>query len=123
MITYLDLEDALYVIQRLGFYVKDVGLLDSALARPKTTVFGEDAYPSLSLKAAALAHSIAKNHALVDGNKRTTWALMVSFLIVNGFKHNFTTEEGMNFVLDLATDKLSLENAAELIEQHLIPWS
>lgn len=123
MITYLDLEDALYVIQRLGFYVKDVGLLDSALARPKTTVFGEDAYPSLSLKAAALAHSIAKNHALVDGNKRTTWALMVSFLIVDGFKHNFTTEEGMNFVLDLATDKLSLENAAELIEQHLIPWS
>jgi death-on-curing protein len=123
MITYLDLEDALYVIQRLGFYVKDVGLLDSALARPKTTVFGEDAYPSLSLKAAALAHSIAKNHALVDGNKRTTWALMVSFLIVNGFKHNFTTEKGMNFVLDLATDKLSLENAAELIEQHLIPWS
>lgn len=123
MITYLDLEDALYVIQRLGFYVKDVGLLNSALARPKTTVFGEDAYPSLSLKAAALAHSIAKNHALVDGNKRTTWALMVSFLIVNGFKHNFTTEEGMNFVLDLATDKLSLENAAELIEQHLIPWS
>ena len=123
MITYLDLEDALYVIQRLGFYVKDVGLLDSALARPKTTVFGEDAYPSLSLKAAALAHSIAKNHALVDGNKRTTWALMVSFLIVNGFKHDFTTEEGMNFVLDLATDKLSLENAAELIEQHLIPWS
>ena len=83
MITYLDLEDALYVIQRLGFYVKDVGLLDSALARPKTTVFGEDAYPSLSLKAAALAHSIAKNHALVDGNKRTTWALMVSFLVVN----------------------------------------
>ena len=123
MITYLDLEDALYVIQRLGFYVKDVGLLDSALARPKTAVFGEDAYPSLSLKAAALAHSIAKNHALVDGNKRTTWALMVSFLIVNGFKHNFTTEKGMNFVLDLATDKLSLENAAELIEQHLIPWS
>ena len=123
MITYLDLEDALYVIQRLGFYVKDVGLLDSALARPKTTVFGEDAYPTLSLKAAALAHSIVKNHALVDGNKRTTWALMVSFLIVNGFKHNFTTEEGMSFVLDLATDKLSLESAAELIEQHLIPWS
>lgn len=123
MITYLDLEDALYVIQKLGFYVKDVGLLDSALARPKTTVFGEDAYPSLPLKAAALAHSIAKNHALVDGNKRTTWALMVSFLVVNGYKHNFTTDEGLNFVLDLATDKISLESAAELIEQHLILWS
>ncbi len=123
MITYLDLDDALFVIQRLGFFVKDVGLLDSALARPKTSVFGEDAYSTLSLKAAALAHSLAKNHALVDGNKRTTWALMVSFLVVNGYKHNFTTEEGFDFVLKVATDKLTLEQMATEIENHLVEWN
>jgi death on curing protein len=123
MTTYLELGDALYVIKSLGFYVKDVGLLDSALARPQTTVFGEDAYPSLELKAAALSHSVAKNHALVDGNKRTTWTLMVAFLFQNGYKHNFTEAEGMDFVLGIATDELSLEQAAEMIRQHLVPLS
>lgn len=120
MITFIDLDDALYVIQRLGFYVKDVGLLDSALARPKAAVFGEDVYPTLSLKAAALAHSVIKNHSLVDGNKRTAWTLMISFLYLNGYKHNFTTDQGMKFVIGLATDKLTLEIAASLIEKHLV---
>lgn len=120
MIIFIDLDDALHVIQRLGFYVKDVGLLDSALARPRSTVFGEDAYPTLSLKAAALAHSLIKHHSLVDGNKRTAWTLMVSFLFLNGYKHIFSTEQGMEFVLGLATDKLSLESAASLIDKHLV---
>lgn len=121
MTVYLELADALYVIKALGFFVKDVGLLDSALARPQTTVFGEDAYPTLELKAAALSHSVAKNHALVDGNKRTTWTLMVAFLFQNGYKHNFTEPEGMQFVLGIATDEITLEQAAEMIRQHLVP--
>lgn len=121
MTVYLDLADALYVIKALGFFVKDVGLLDSALARPQTTVFGEDAYPTLELKAAALSHSVAKNRALVDGNKRTTWTLMVAFLFQNGYKHNFTEPEGMEFVLGIATDEITLEQAAEMIRQHLVP--
>lgn len=121
MTVYLELADALYLIKALGFFVKDVGLLDSALARPQTTVFGEDAYPTLELKAAALSHSVAKNHALVDGNKRTTWTLMVAFLFQNGYKHNFTEPEGMEFVLGIATDEISLERAAEMIRQHLVP--
>ena len=121
MTVYLELADALYVIKALGFFVKDVGLLDSALARPRTTVFGEDAYPTLELKAAALSHSVVKNHALVDGNKRTTWTLMVAFLFQNGCKHNFTEPEGMEFVLGIATDEITLEQAAEMIRQHLVP--
>jgi len=121
MNTYLDLGDALYVIKALGFYVKDVGLLDSALARPQASVFGVDAYPTLELKAAALAHSVARNQALIDGNKRSTWALMVSFLFQNGFKHDFTEAEGFSFVLGVATDELSLEQAAEQIRNHLVP--
>lgn len=121
MTVYLELADALYVIKALGFFVKDVGLLDSALARPRTTVFGEDAYPTLELKAAALSHSVVKNQALVDGNKRTTWTLMVAFLFQNGYKHNFTEPEGLEFVLGIATDEITLEQAAEMIRQHLVP--
>lgn len=123
MITYVELPDALEVIRKLGFFVKDVGLLDSALARPRTTVFGEDAYPSLPIKAAAMSHSIIKNHALVDGNKRTTWALMVAFLFLNDFKHNFTADEGYDWTLALATDSMTIEEAARAIEQHLVPLS
>ncbi len=123
MTSYLELEDALEVIHSLGFYVKEVGLLDSALSRPKTTVFGEDAYPSLTLKAAAMSHSLIKNHSLVDGNKRTTWALMVSFLFLNGYKHNFSADEGFSWTLDLATDSITIQQAAEIIEAHLVPMS
>jgi death on curing protein len=123
MITYVELSDALDVIQKLGFYVKDVGLLDSALARPRAAVFGEDAYPNLSIKAAAMSHSLIKNHALVDGNKRTTWTLMVSFLFINDFKHNFTAQEGYEWTLALATDAITIEEAARIIEQHLVPLS
>ena len=123
MITYVELSDALEVIQKLGFFVKDVGLLDSALARPRTIVFGEDAYPSLPIKAAAMSHSIIKNHALVDGNKRTTWALMVAFLFLNDFKHNFTADEGYDWTLALATDAITIDEAARIIEQHLVPLS
>ena len=121
MTEYVELEHALDVIASLGFHVKEVGLLDSALARPQTTVFAEDAYSTLEMKAAALSHSLAKNHALVDGNKRTTWALMVVFLFLNDYKHNFTTDEGMEFVPGIATDRITVEEAAEMIRVHLVP--
>ena len=122
MTTYIELDEALRVIHRLGFYVKDAGLLDSALQRPRTVLFGEDAYESLQLKAAAMAHSLVKNRALVDGNKRTTWTLMVAFLAVNDFKHNFSADEGMEFILALATDSVDLNQAAAQTAVHMIPW-
>jgi death-on-curing protein len=119
MINYIELEDSLFVIRKLGFFVKDIGLLDSALARPRASVFGEDAYPTLSLKAAAMLQSLIKNHALVDGNKRTGWALMVSFLFINNYKHSFSTEDAFDLVLSVATDKLSLPEVGKEIEPHL----
>jgi death-on-curing protein len=64
--------------------VRDLGLLDSACHRPSSTVFGEDAYPTLTLKAAALLHSLTANHPFVDGNKRTAWLATVVFLRDNG---------------------------------------
>lgn len=84
---YLDAEDVLTA----GWHaagqqveVRDFGLLSSAVARPAATVFGADAYRDLDTKAAALLHSLSRNHALVDGNKRTAWAAAWVFLEVNG---------------------------------------
>ncbi len=73
---HLDLEDLLHVARRtLGaFEVRDIGLLESAAARPQATAFGEDAYPSIHDKAAALLHSVARNHPLFDGNERLSLA-------------------------------------------------
>lgn len=116
---YLSLEDALQQIAIAGFYVKDAGLLDSALARPQTSVFGEDAYPTLEVKAAAMTHSVIKNHPMVDGNKRTSWFLLNAFLYINGYLLEMSTEEGLEFTLDVATDQLSLEQAAEKIRSHM----
>jgi len=118
--NYLELEDALQQIAVAGFYVKDLGLLDSALARPKTTLFGEDAYPTLELKAAAMVHSIIKNHAMVDGNKRTSWFMLSSFLYINGYFVEMTADQGMEFTLGIATDKLTLAEAAEMIRKHMV---
>ena len=116
---YLSLEDALQQIAISGFYVKDAGLLDSALARPQTSVFGEDAYPTLELKAAAMTHSVIKNLSMVDGNKRTSWFLLNAFLYINGYLLEMSTEEGLEFTLGVATDQLSLEEAAEKIRSHM----
>ena len=116
---YLSLEDALQQIAIAGFYVKDAGLLDSALARPQTSVFGEDAYPTLELKAAAMTHSVIKNHPMVDGNKRTSWFLLNAFLYINGYLLEMSTEEGLELTLGVATDQLSLEQAAEKIRSHM----
>ena len=82
--------------------VRDVGLLESALARPRTSLFGEDAYPDVHLKAAALLHSLAGNHALVDGNKRLAWAATAVFLGVNGHRVVTSDDEVVEFVLAVA---------------------
>ena len=83
MTAYLEIEDALQVVERYGLHIRDVGLLVSALARPATTVMGVEAYPQSALKAAALMQSVARFHPLIDGNKRTAWTLMVLTLWIN----------------------------------------
>src|SRR5271155_460945 len=83
-VEYLSLDDLLSMVRHLGVGpVRDVGLLDSAAARPRASAFGEDAYETIDLKAAALLHSVARNHALVDGNKRLAWLAAVVFLDLN----------------------------------------
>jgi death-on-curing protein len=86
---YLDLDDLVDLARTLLGEpppIRDIGLLGSAAARPQTTVFGEDAYPDLLIKAAALLQSIVNNHALVDGNKRLGWLATAVFLELSGVK-------------------------------------
>ena len=120
MSSYLEIEDALQVIDRYGFYIRDIGLLASALARPATTVMGAEAYPQLAMKAAALLESVARFHPLIDGNRRTAWTLMVLLLWINGYRHDFNTDEGFELVVGVAAGDIDLRRSAILIEKHLI---
>ena len=121
MTEYVTLDDALLVAQELGFHVRDHGLLASALARPATTVFGADAYPSLDRKAAALLESVVKNQPFFDGNKRSGWTLMVSFLWINGYVHNFTTDVAFDLVVGVAEGRIDLDEAEHRIAAHRVP--
>jgi len=119
--AYLDIEDALQVVDRYGFHIRDVGLLASALARPATTVMGAEAYPELAVKAAALLESVARFHPLIDGNKRTAWTLMVLLLWINGYGHGFTTDEGFDLVVGVAAGTVDLLDSAAEISRHMVP--
>lgn len=104
---YLDLEDLLGMVRVLGVGpVRDLGLLESALARPKASAFGEDVYAATDLKAAALLHSLARNHALVDGNKRLAWLATVVFLDCNGCEVAVGDDEVFDLVVEVARGAL-----------------
>ena len=121
MTRFVSFEAAQQILEDHGFFIEDAGLLGSAIARPRTRMSGGDAYAEFELKAAAMVHSVIKNHALVDGNERTAWSLFYYFLWINEFRHNFNDEEGLDLVLGLATDLYTIEQAAEIISRHLVP--
>lgn len=120
MTRYLEPEQALVVVHRLGFHLRDEGLLFSALARPAAGAFGVDAYDAIELKAAAMFTSLARNHALMDGNKRTAWVLTVAFLNINGFDIDMTQNEKFDLVLGVAQGQLELDQIAETLAAHLV---
>ena len=120
-VEYLDLDDLLLIGRdAVGgeIDVRDYGLLESALARPQATAFGADAYPDLPTKAAALLHSLARNHALVDGNKRLAWLATYVFLDINGCRA-IATDEVVELVLAVAAGLLDdvVPIAAQLRER------
>lgn len=112
-VEFLDLEDVVAMaILLLGDPppIRDVGLLGSAVARPSTTAFGEDAYPDLWTKAAALLQSIVINHALLDGNKRLGWLATATFLHINGVSiTDATNDDVFDLVMHIATDNPPLD--------------
>ena len=117
-VAYLDLEDLLLLTRRLGVGpVRDVGLLDAACARPRSTAFGADAYPRIETKAAALLHSLVRNHALVDGNKRLAWLAAVVFLELNGRTVMLTDDEAFDLVMKASQGSLDVAAIAEALRR------
>jgi death-on-curing protein len=117
--VFLEPEDALAAAQHLGFHIRDEGLLFSGLARPAASAFGVDAYPELERKAAALLHSLARNHPLFDGNKRFAWYLTLAFLRLNEHRIVMPTDTAFDLVLGVARGDLELDAAAAVIRDHL----
>jgi death-on-curing protein len=117
LVEFLDLEDVVSLaIMLLGDPppIRDVGLLGSAVARPHTTAFGEDAYPDLWTKAAALLQSIVINHALLDGNKRLGWLATATFLHINGIAIiGAANDDVFDLVMHIATDNPPLDEIVE----------
>ncbi len=98
--------------------VKDPKLLDSALNRPKQSVFGSDAYPTIYEKAAALFESIAKKHAFHNANKRTALASLIVFLKINHHLWTMGIEEEQDFIVDVVNHKFTFEEIVSTIKNH-----
>jgi len=102
--------------------LRDFGLLDSAVMRPQASAFGEDAYPTLHEKGAALLHGLARNHPFVDANKRTAWAATSVFYQING--HLLQVEDGavVALVVDVAEGQLDVPNIAAQLKSWAFPF-
>lgn len=120
-IDYLTLEDLLDIAAGVidGVVVRDIGLLASAAARPQTTAFGDDAYVGIAGKAAALMHSLARNHALVDGNRRLAWAATRVFCLMNDHDVAFDVDAAETLVISVATGELDVSTLAAQLASHL----
>lgn len=118
MVEFLDLEDLLALTDDLqAGPVRDAGLLEAAVARPRTTVFGDDAYPSVLDKAAALLHSVCRNHALVDGNKRLAWLATDVFLRINGIVLVMSDDEVFDLVMAVAEGSADIAAIATALDR------
>ncbi len=112
--NYLSLDDVIELARRLAIGpVRDLGLLDSALYRPRSTAFGEDLYPSVELKAAALLHSLMNNHALVDGNKRLSFVTVNVFCDLNGFEIALNDDDAFNLIVEIAASDIDVDSIAK----------
>jgi len=125
-VKYLTAEQALFIHSRIidetggAHGVRDVGLLQSAVSRPQATFGGNDLYPDVISKAAALMESLARNHPFLDGNKRTAIAATGIFLARNGLRFEATQKELVQFALDMAVKNISNEEAAAWLKKHTV---
>jgi death-on-curing protein len=108
---YVTLDESLLVITAVHGgearkYIRDTVLLQSALERPAATLFGRDAYPDVYAKGAALLHSMVRNHALLDGNKRTGWVMCVLFFQLNGYDERYDEDAMFAFILAVAAGEI-----------------
>jgi death-on-curing protein len=123
MTRYLTTEDLVAIARAVmdgNALIRDVGLVDSAAHRPMAAVFGQEAYPDLHLKAAALLHSILRNRPLVDGNKRLGWVACRTFLILNDADFVPVDDAATEFVLAIAGGS---EDDLQKIAATLLAWT
>ncbi len=118
-IDYLELADILKLGREIiaDFRVREIGLLESAVARPKTYVFGEDAYPTFAQKAAALLHSIARNHALIDGNKRLAWSAARLFCLMNDLDIKMKQDKAYEMVVGVAAGQIEMDELVKILKK------
>jgi death-on-curing protein len=125
-VIHLTLEELVLVAERAiagDVVIRDVGLLEAALARPRATAFGSDAYPTLTDKAAALLHSLAKNHALVDGNRRLALAGTIAFLGLNGLRLTYANDEVYELITEVADGTIdSISVLSRELTEHTRAW-
>jgi len=118
-IDYLELADILKLAREIiaEFRVREIGLLESAAARPKTSVFGEDAYLTFAEKTAALLHSIARNHALIDGNKRLAWSAARLFCLMNDLDINMKQDKAYEMVVGVAAGQIEMDELVKILKK------
>ena len=105
----------------MGLEVRDTGLLAAAAARPRASALGEEAYPGLVTKAAALMDSIVRSHPLVDGNKRLGWVALVLMLDLNGVRLDAPDDEAVELTIDVAASNAGLEDITAAVERWMLP--
>lgn len=118
-IDYLDLHDLIEIGKSLigDFRIRDEGLLESAAMRPQTTIYGEDAYPDFEEKVASLIHSLARNHALIDGNKRIAWSAGRIFCLMNGRDLKMPIDDAEKMILDIAKGDIEVAEIAAILKK------
>ena len=122
IIRYLELLDVLRIAGAVeGAVPRDVGLIESAVARPMTSVFGSDAYPDLHTKAGALLHSLARNHPFIDGNKRVAWLATGAFYFANGWLLDAPDDAAYDLVIGVATGDRDVPEIAVTLAEWVRP--
>jgi death-on-curing protein len=127
VIRYLSLAEVLtlhgLIIHQTGGSdgLRDLGMLESALGQPRQTFGGEDLYPDLPNKAAALGFSLINNHPFVDGNKRVGHAAMEALLMLNGFQLSASVDDAEAEILAVAAGQRTREQLQAWVESHLVP--
>lgn len=122
---YLDLEEVLLIHERIldkfggARGLRDWGLLDSAVSRPRATFESKDLYPDLLAKAAALGHSLLLNQPFVDGNKRTAWEAMRTMVEENGYSLQVNDDEIVDLMLRIGDEHLDATVVAEWLRERV----
>ena len=122
---YLTLSEVLELHRRVigqsggALGVLNLGGLESALAQPRMTFGGEELYPSVLDKAAALGYSVIQNHPFVDGNKRTGHAAMEIFLVLNGFEIQSSVDEQERIILQVASGEMDRQAFTIWLRDHI----